>query len=166
VSVSHETQMSERYRLGGADERAVPGLGVGYSSMLVMLLCLAGCQKSNLPLVLVDGKITYAGGDWPKPGMLFFTIKEPGPNLPRRPGNAVLATDGTFRAKTFSDRDGLVPGKYVITMECWKQMPTMTKAGISYVPERYQSGALSDIIVDVREDAESPLKLEFDIPKK
>ena len=138
--------------------------------LLPVALCLLalGCQKVGVPLVPVEGKVTYGGGEWPKPGMLYFAVKEPGNDMPRKPGTSILATDGSFKAKTFTDGDGLVPGKYVVNIECWEVPPSMgpkASMGKSYVPENFQSGAKSGFVIDVPFDAEGPVKVEFDVPK-
>jgi hypothetical protein len=132
------------------------------------LFCAVGCQKAGVPLVPVEGKLTYGGGEWPKPGMLYFAVKEPATDMPRKPGTAILNTDGTFKAKTFVDGDGLVPGTYSVNIECWKEPPSMgpkMSQGVSYVPEKQRSGATSGFLIEVPMDAKEPIKVERDVPK-
>ena len=59
------------------------------------------------------------------PGRLFFLPTEPSPGLPRRPGLAKFGVDGRFRAGSFAESDGLVPGTYAVRIECWEAPPTM-----------------------------------------
>jgi hypothetical protein len=133
-----------------------------------VLLSASGCQEAGVPLVPVEGKVTYGGGDWPQRGNLYFAVKEPATDMPRKPGTAVLNIDGTFKAKTFVDGDGLVPGTYSVNIECWKEPPSMgpqASQGISYVPEKHRSGATSGFLIEVPMDAKEPIKVEHDVPK-
>lgn len=138
-------------------------------TLAVVLTSCWGCQKAGVPLVPVKGKVTYGGGAWPKPGTLYFAVKEPAPDMPRKPGIAQFGVDGKFSVRTFTDGDGLVPGKYVVNIECWEVPPSMGETpgpGKSYVPQLYQSGSSSNFMVDVPLDAKSPVEVSFDVPKQ
>ena len=68
----------------------------------------------------------------------------------------IFDKDGTFVAKTWTEGDGLTPGKYKVMVACWKRPPTATgPPPISYVDGKYQSGATSDVTLEVAPDAGS-----------
>jgi hypothetical protein len=134
---------------------------------LLVLLVLVGCGRKGPEVVPVEGTITFGGGAWPKPGVLYFTVDAPAAGMPNRPAMAKFNTDGKLTVTTFHNGDGLIPGKYKMGVECWEVPPSMeapTKAK-SYVPKRYQAANSSGLSVTV-EPGQSVLKLNLDIPKK
>ena len=101
---------------------------------------LMGCgSSSQLPLVPVKGKITFAGEKPPAKVSLTFAALETENELPRIPGIAVVADDGSYYVQTEQVGNGLIPGRYVVNVECWKQEPTMDNtAGESYIPRTFK----------------------------
>jgi hypothetical protein len=74
----------------------------------------------------------------PAPGILYFTCIEPAEGFPGRPGMATFEEDGSFTVQTFEPGDGLMPGRYAVKAECWKEAPGMGRPrGVSYLPDRY-----------------------------
>jgi hypothetical protein len=135
---------------------------------LLLVLGLAGCGKPTVLTVPVQGRITYGGGDWPKPGMLYFAPIEPAANFPQRPGRASFSPDGNFRAMTFKEGDGLIPGKYRINIECWETPPSMdagAPAAKSYVPAKFPSEKSNDLEIDVPANRHEVIELKLDVPK-
>ena len=134
---------------------------------LLVLLVLAGCGRKGPEVVPVEGTITFGGGAWPKPGALYFTVDAPAAGMPGRPALAKFDTDGNVTVTTFHNGDGLIPGKYKMSVECWEVPPQMnapTKA-ISYVPKRYQAANSSGLSVTV-EPGQRVVKLNLDVSKK
>ena len=86
--------------------------------LLLIVLC-AGCGERGLQPIAVHGQITYGGGEWPKPGCLYFT-SQPAAGVITRPGMAVFGPDGRFQVTTFRPDDGLLPGEYQVSVECWE----------------------------------------------
>jgi hypothetical protein len=116
-------------------------------------------------MVPVRGKITLGGGQWPKPGLLYFTIEEPAEGLPGRPGTAKFDTDGNFTVTSFDEGDGLIPGTYKIGVECWEVPPTMEgPPAKSYVSPVYESPATSGLTLIV-EPGSQAVTLTWDVPK-
>lgn len=80
-----------------------------------------GCgSKGLLP---VAGHVTFAGQPPPGRGYVYFVPRDMSTNLKQDrsgplPGTAVFAADGSFRAGTFKDGDGLRPGTYEVRLEC------------------------------------------------
>ena len=97
-------------------------------------------------MVPVQGKITFGGKAWPKEGMLYFLPVEAPAGVSKRPGAALFDREGNFRAGSFGKGDGLLPGRYKITVECWEVAPSMEgPPAKSYVPAKYQNAATSDL---------------------
>ena len=90
----------------------------------------AGCSKSEPGLVPVRGKITLDGGPWPHEGSMIFTPEGGGPASRSRPAGARFSTDGAFVATSFAEGDGLFPGTYKISVECWEAEPKMANNGM------------------------------------
>jgi len=137
------------------------------SALLTAAACLflAGCRRDGPEVVPVEGKITYGGGSWPRPGMLYFTPLQPAAGFPNRPAWAEFATDGSFRPTSFQRNDGLVPGRYQVAVECWETPPTMGSAipARSCVPPKYRSPSTSGLEVNVL-PAQKKVSLEWDVP--
>jgi hypothetical protein len=120
-------------------------------SLLLTCACsaivLSGCGESGEPtLVPVQGKITFGGGAWPNEGTLCFAPVDSAPGVPKRPASAHFDKNGNFRATSFKEGDGLIPGRYKISVDCWEVKPTMGgPRAKSYVPDKYQSVATSDM---------------------
>ena len=114
----------------------------------------------------VEGTITYGGGAWPRPGMLYFTPVEPAAGFPRRPGYATFAADGKFQATSFSSNDGLVPGRYRVGVEAWESPPLMGKRSPpkSNVPAKFRSPATSGLELEVRA-GQRRVSVQWDVPK-
>jgi hypothetical protein len=133
-----------------------------FRSTLLLLaagLCfLTGCGPAGIPRVPVKGKITYAGGDWPKPPIFTFTASDPAPGMPSLPESAAVQPNGEFKVN-------LVPGTYVVNIECYEIEPAPddpTRAK-SYVPKRMEA-------MDTKPKFEVPVgakevEFTFDIPK-
>lgn len=132
-----------------------------------------GCGTSR-GLVPVKGRVTFTGKSPPAAGHLFFTprtmrasakdqISDP------RPGSARFLTDGSFRASTFRDGDGLRPGTYEVRIECFVSPEDDAKGpdadkphfsdGRSLVPAGFQP---PDITVPAT--SRRPVEVLIDVP--
>jgi hypothetical protein len=140
-----------------------------HSHAVVVLIVVAtlsgGCGRHPVHPIPVHGRITLGGGNWPKPGRLYFT-SQPNPNMPTRPGFALFDVEGHFKATTIHPGDGLLPGEYRVHVACWDVPPTMENpAGKSCVPANYRSAATSSLELVVKSD-ESMHEANFDVPKE
>jgi hypothetical protein len=131
------------------------------------LMLLSGCGHSGPEVVPVRGRVTFGGGDWPKPGVLYFTVDRAAAGFPGRPGTGHFDTDGNLTVTTFTKGDGLIPGHYKIGVECWEVTPVMGSSGPPrmYVPAKYQSPGSSGLELTV-EPGQSMVEVSFDIPKR
>jgi hypothetical protein len=140
----------------------------GHSPILVLavtclLLAVSGCGGSP-NRVLVEGRITFGGGDWPAEGTVQFHPMEAAKGVPRIPGSADFKSDGNFHAGTHKPGDGLTPGRYRVTVECWKEWPTESSAGVSHVPPVYRDANKTPLEVLVP-DGKSRTKITLDVPR-
>jgi hypothetical protein len=130
---------------------------------LVLLAPLAGCGQEGPERVIVSGHITYGGGAWPKPGVIYFTPLGGPAGTTIHPGLGHFDTYGEYTAQTFATGDGLVPGKYRLHVECWEVEPSPDpKHG---PPKSYVPGKLTLAELDVPQGAGS-MTADFDVPKK
>lgn len=100
---------------------------------LLIISLLVGCGSDRPQTVAVSGKVTFDGGPPPAAGMVYFAPLEPAEGFPRRAGQAAFDASGQYEATSFEPGDGLLPGKYRVRVECWRQAPMMETDGISYV---------------------------------
>jgi hypothetical protein len=133
---------------------------------LVAVLLVAGCGSGEPKCVPVSGKVTLDGGPVPGPGFIYFNSDGTGKEITSRPGTAEFDAEGNYRAKTFTDGDGLLPGKYVIRVDCWKTPPNMQgKPVVSFLPPRYQDAAQSKLELTVEPGAK-PITYNIDLSSK
>lgn len=133
----------------------------------LLLLLVIGCARPGPEVVPVRGTVTFGGGSWPKPGVLFFTVETPSPGMPNRPAMGEFDTEGRLTVTTFQKGDGLIPGKYRIAVECWEIRPEMGAATPpkSYVSSRYGSPSTSGLAVAV-EPGQKIVTLNLDLAKE
>ena len=138
-----------------------------WAFQIVVLFSVAGCGGPDRPqTVPVSGVITFGNGPWPKSGKIFFTCVEPEPGFPLRPGVADFDRDGSFVVTSYEPGDGLVPGTYRLSIECWEVAPNFD--GIpsqSVIPDRYHDPATNGIEEIVIKSSDNQRELELDIPK-
>lgn len=102
------------------------------SAFLLLSLVLTGCGNDLHDTIPVSGVVTFDGKAPPFEGILIFAHRG-------RPTSALFDAQGRYTAKAFNGSDGLVPGKYIVRIECWKQALTMEgPPEISHVPEGFE----------------------------
>lgn len=142
------------------------------AAILALAACLplAGCGSSTTQTVAVKGVVTLNGGPWPKPGTIQFAPAAPAPGFPLRPGAGTFQADGAFKVTSFTPGDGLVPGKYEVSVECWESEMQMSPTGgdplpgKSAVPDKFRSGKTSGWVLDVAPGS-GALDLKYDAAK-
>lgn len=133
--------------------------------LLLLLSACLGCSD-GITTIPVSGRITLDGGEWPRQGILYFACKQPAEGFPRRTGVADFGPDGSFTVTSFDKGDGLVPGEYVVNIECWEVPPSMGAGppAKSAVPKKYQTGATSGFTLTVPVGAGRMDDVKFDVP--
>jgi hypothetical protein len=129
-----------------------------------LLTVASGCGGSDLPLVPVSGKVTFSGGPCPAPGNVTFTPLEVSAGLPRRPAAGAFNTEGSFEVTSFRPGDGLLPGRYRVTVTCYSGLPNPTSpdpwGDVSYVQKGFEPPEL------IVEDGSDPIEMNLDVPLK
>jgi hypothetical protein len=125
------------------------------------ILC-GGCGPKRPKTVRVEGKVKWSKGAWPTAGMIIFVPIEPAPGYPRHPGQSIFGADGKFRATTYTEGDGLMPGKYKVGVVCGEAV-VGDKSSKSYVPLKYESPAMSPLELEIKPD-DSAHYVEYDVP--
>ena len=91
------------------------------SLALVGIALIAACGRRGLPdIVPVAGRVTFAGGECPAAGCVFFLPAggQPDVSATTRSGWARFERDGRYRATTLVQHDGLLPGTYDVRVAC------------------------------------------------
>ena len=121
-----------------------------FAPILICALASTGCG-SNLPQTIpVSGRVTFDGKPPPAAGNVQFVAVEAAEGFPLRPATGAFGTDGLYRAQTFDPGDGLMPGKYTLSVECWDVPPNMSGApSKSHVPKKYQTPKTSGLTLEI-----------------
>ena len=125
--------------------------------LIVLVALICGCGPGRPEMVTVHGKVTFDGQPPPGPGVVFFAQVSRPEGRPQRPGLAQFDESGEYQVGSFDRGDGLVPGSYRVTVECWKDVPTMGAAGTSYVGSGFEPPT-----IEVPEDA-SQIEVPIDV---
>lgn len=130
------------------------------------LLSSWGCGSDLPKTIPVSGQVSFNGQPPPKPGTVYFLPVEAGEGFPSRPASGDFGPDGRFKAKTFEPGDGLMPGKYLMTIECWETPPNMEGSPVkSHVPAKFQSPQTSGFKLDITPDM-GPQDVKLDVVTK
>jgi hypothetical protein len=125
--------------------------------------CAPGPQPAAL--ISVHGRVTLNGGSWPNPGILTFEPIDP-KDAESKIGVAAFDTEGTFRAISRDLREGLHPGYYKVTVNCWQIVPASGEEGgapvlAEYVPEAYRQASSTRLsLVLEPDDGETEVLLD------
>ena len=117
---------------------------------------MAACSKSEkIGTVPAKGTVTYKGKPLEK-GQIQL-LPDDGPAA------VGLIENGNFVLGTNADGDGAPPGKYRVTVACYKETKTrfgetITKA---VLPERYANPDTSGIVVEIPEGGNEAIKVDL-----
>jgi len=118
--------------------------------ILLAVMPLSACGSNVPKTIRVSGRVTFDGQPPPGPGSVYFLPIEAAEGFPSRPATGDFDKDGHFKAKTFDPGDGLMPGKYILYVECWETPPNLEgKPEKSYVPQKYQAAQTSGFKLDI-----------------
>lgn len=138
--------------------------GMGLAVAVCTLFSLAGCGGSDLPLVKVSGKVTFDGGPPPKSGTIqFMQVRGTGiEGLPSRPATATFQTDGAYEVTSFQPGDGLLPGRYLVSVNCIDGAPDENRSyeDISLVATGWKPDKLEV------EEGQSSITWNIEVPGK
>lgn len=132
----------------------------GVRLAVFVLVCFSGCGKNNALTKQVRGQVTFEGAAPLAEGQITLAPIEGAPTYPRRPASGDFDKSGTFRLTTFTKDDGIIPGKYRVNINCWREPPTLkTKLSANYVPADFKF----EVTIDA--NASEPVELRIDVPK-
>lgn len=126
------------------------------------LLAVAGCGD-NRGLVPVKGRVTFNGGQPPKPGRLMFGAVKAADGYMQRPGQAPFDAEGNFEVTSYHTGDGLTPGTYRVNVICVERDPAPVPGGleaVTYVAPEYKG---QEVVVPA---GGKPMELAIDVPLK
>jgi hypothetical protein len=118
------------------------------AAIALLALPFAGCGESGPELHSVSGKVTYKGQPVPQ-ARLVFHPQFTGPNwMP------VATTDiaGAFAASTKVPGDGMIPGRYKVTV-VWHPQATDDGDGPNHLPAKYASQTSTPLEVQASPDS-------------
>jgi hypothetical protein len=129
----------------------------------VALVLAAGCGNPR-GTVPVEGRVTFGGQPPPNSGFVYFMPRGDDPSVAgRRPGTAIFTTDGGFKATTFEDGDGLIPGTYEVRIQCEEQLASPAKVSHSNPAKNLVPEAFKPADVTVPSDGPRPFRVEIDV---
>ena len=141
-------------------------LALNSALLAFMQVTMTGCGNNLPQTVKVSGRVTFDGQPPPAAGSILFLPVEAAEGFPLRPASGAVGLDGQFAAQTFEPGDGLMPGKYLVSIECWDMPPSMQgNPGKSYVPKKYQSPQESGLSLDLTPQMRSQ-EASFDVVTK
>ena len=134
--------------------------------ILAAVLLLTSCGSGLPQTIPVSGRVTFDGKPPPAAGIVQFVAVEAAEGFPLRPGTGAFGTDGRYRAQTFDPGDGLMPGKYTLSVECWDVPPDMSgNPSKSHVPKKYQTPKTSGLTLEITPNMRSQV-LDLDLVSK
>jgi hypothetical protein len=115
-------------------------------------------EAKPITLVKVSGTVKFKdgalipspeAGKGPPPTINFRPVGTAAPGQARKGAGALIKADGTFEVMTFKPRDGLIPGKYAVSI------------GSDFVPEKYRDADTSGLEIDIQKPT-SDLAIELE----
>ena len=133
----------------------------------LMLVLASGCGPSRPETVPTSGMVTIDGKVPLGPGTLYFHPVETAKGLPSRPATADFDTSGLYTVKSFEAGDGLIPGRYKISAECWQVPPNMDGRPVkNRIAARYQSAVSSGLAEVVIESGSASREIDFELSSR
>jgi len=131
-----------------------------FCALGVLLLC--GCGPSGPKRVPVRGRVTFDGAPPPGLGTVYFRPIQAAEGFPQRPAHGNFTQgDGTFVVTSVQPGDGLVPGSYAVTVECWQRPPSDDGTpGVSWVRSDWHP---DDVVIQPGD--RGPIELNYDVPR-
>ncbi|MFM7151491.1 MAG: hypothetical protein ACKO23_16820 [Gemmataceae bacterium] len=133
--------------------------------ILLLFICsgfVIGCGEPKLKLpspVAASGKVTLANGQPAKNVRIFFE-----PIDAMAPASSPVASDGTFKLKTYDNKEGACPGKYRILFRVDQADPNNYKASsqaLQLIPQKYQEDG-SPLEVEIPSGGKTDIDLRLD----
>jgi len=133
------------------------------------IMACAGCSLETPPKpVPVSGVVMLNGKPLTK-GMISFVPAAAGEGA-SRPSTAMIQPDGTYKATSFKEGDGLLVGSYKIVVTSDAQSLTAEeiaagKKTVSTIPKAYTSLTTTPLSLEIAADA-TPIEHDVDLSDK
>lgn len=125
----------------------------------VLGILASGCGPSGPKRLQVHGKVTFNGAPPRADGSVYFSPVQAAKGFPARGGyGTFVAGDGSYVVGSVKPDDGLMPGRYRVTIECFQQPPIGGSPGKSLVPAGYVAPEL-----DIKADDAGPNQFDLDV---
>jgi hypothetical protein len=123
-------------------------LATGLASLMLVAACGCGGSQGETAAVVakvtpMSGKLVFADGKPVNHAWLVFHPKDP----PANESTAATQADGSFKVGTFAKEDGIIPGRYVVTV----QPHPNVKSGAPSIPSAYTSPKTSPLKIEVND---------------
>lgn len=132
---------------------------------LALASCMIGCSDRLPRTVHVEGRITYLGKPVTQGSVTFMPINNAsGSTL--QPATGSLDSDGNYSLRSYHEKDGILPGKYSVSVAAYRsyRLPTRPGEKLDYsIPEKYTSPQTSGLSADVSTDAAGPFRFDFEL---
>lgn len=135
--------------------------------IITLAVCVAGCGPSRGTIPL-QGRVTVRGELPRQAGRVLFTPLPPSdeaePRVP--PGRFALgafAADGTYLASSFTEGDGILPGRYEVRVELGDMRPAGPDLHGFAGPAPEPVGVVASPL-NVRRDGPRAIRHDIDIP--
>lgn len=142
------------------------GVRTGALGLLAIALLLApGCSAKGPKTVVVKGKVTYQGKAVPR-GMITFQPAELSQTAGSHPASGEIQPDGRFKMSTFKQGDGVLPGKYQVTIRALESEPQaedLRAKPVWLIPPKYGDVSRTPLTVNVPADAKGAIEQSFEL---
>ena len=129
----------------------------------LQMASLSGCGRGGPDqpdTVKVSGKVTF-NGEPLTTGQVAFVPENPQSG---RPAFGMIDTTGAYVMSTFEDGDGLIPGRYRISVNAVKEGDPddfRTRGGTRILPNKYYDANKSELTADVEESGSQTFDFEL-----
>lgn len=131
-------------------------------SLLLLIAFALGCQsEQGIPLVPVEGSVTFSG--MPIPGALVVLHPKPESDPRIQPARGSADENGKFKITTFQSGDGAAIGQYAITVVSTPLVEKEGdfKAGPNVLPTKYSSPTTTDLTAEVAVGGVNVIELDL-----
>jgi hypothetical protein len=131
----------------------------------IMAAAWLGCSDRLPRTIPVEGQVTYRG----KPvtqGSVTFMPADSAQGAALQPATGRLESDGSYRLRSYRQKDGVLPGKYAVSVAAYRssRLPMTPGEKPDYsVPEKYVSPQTSGLTATVPADAVGTLRFDFEL---
>ncbi len=121
-----------------------------------LLLLSAGCSDGRGTRVPISGTVTIDGEPLKHGSVTFFPIAS-GDGY--RAGGGSLDENGQYRISSYTAFDGLLPGKYEVTILAVE--PINDESQRWHAPKSYSSAATSGLTIEIKDESVMDLELSW-----